>query len=54
MPQFMQVTTLGGSGVPQRRQRCADGPPNGGYTEDMYDPSVNGNNSVGRVSYIIG
>ncbi len=53
MPQFTQVTTLDGNGVPQRTQRCAGGPPNGGYTEDINDPSDNGNNSVGRVSLIM-
>ena len=53
MPQFIQVTTSGGNGVPQRRQRCAGGPPNGGYTDDIYDTSVKGYNSVGKVSHII-
>jgi hypothetical protein len=37
------VTTLGGNGVPQRRQRCAGEPPNGGYTEDIGNPSASGN-----------
>ena len=50
MPQLKQFTTLGGSGVPQRKQRLA-GPLYDGYIEDMLNLSTNGDNMIGRVSH---
>ncbi|HKV03066.1 MAG TPA: hypothetical protein VJQ26_13120, partial [Ktedonobacteraceae bacterium] len=52
MPQFVQVTSLGGRGMPQRRQRCTDGPPYGGYIADIQNLSTKDDNTVDRVLHI--